>query len=203
MEQGQWDDVLGNILVISDDDLTGRNHHVIIGRSNNTDKQHPVISIRPALPIAWFSIRPNHRRESCTKLKTKTTREMIWPTNSLMRGRNLFKSLKSLWIIVFPQPRFTWPGYNSDNKYCNATSICLLQHWLQTPIHLISLPHNWHKVNIKSKYDWIFSLFLKITEFHSTISSLGFSWYSTFLVHPSVSVITICILIQKEADWMM
>ena len=79
-EQGQWDDVLGNILVISDDDLTGRNHHVIIGRSNNTDKQHPVISIRPALPIAWFSIRLNHRRESCTKLKTKT-----FVTNSKMR----------------------------------------------------------------------------------------------------------------------
>ena len=47
------------------------------------------------------------------------------------------------------------------------------------PIHFSLHPHNWHKVNIKSKYARIFLLFVEITEFSTTTAyccSFKASW---------------------------
>ena len=51
------------------------------------------------------------------------------------------------------------------------------------PIHSSLHPHNWHKVNIKSKYAQIFPLFVEITEFLTTLAySIVHFWLVGFLI---------------------
>ena len=65
---------------------------------------------------------------------------------------------------------------------CAALSVHMPQH--QTYSQLSLHPHNWHKVNIKSKYAQIFPLFVEITEFRTTAACflvhfwLVRSWYN-------------------------